>query len=280
MLGYQHDFHCGNHADVIKHAVLVLLIQALQRKPKPLRVIDAHAGSGIYDLASPEVRRNAEYRTGINRLLAPGSVPGSLQPYLDTVHALNAEGPLRRYPGSPEIARRLLRPDDHLELLELHPRAVTALRRELGGDPRVHIHARDSREGLPALLPPRERRGLVLIDPSYERKAEFEEVAGLLEACHRRWPAGTCLIWYPLITHQGPEHLVRKITRAGIPSVFGLELRLEPRSFDGLQGSGLLVVNPPWGSDEQITTLLPWLARTLAGRSPPEYHARWLVPPV
>ena len=151
MLSYQHEYHAGNHADVLKHSVLALVLAALLRKDKPLRVFDAHAGSGLYDLGSREARRHAEYRGGIARVLAAADAPPALAPYLDALRACNAGGALQRYPGSPWLARSLLRPADHLVLMELHPQALTALRRLFGQDPQVHLHERDCFEGLPAL---------------------------------------------------------------------------------------------------------------------------------
>ncbi|MEO7387270.1 MAG: 23S rRNA (adenine(2030)-N(6))-methyltransferase RlmJ, partial [Gammaproteobacteria bacterium] len=191
MLSYQHDYHAGNHADVLKHAVLALVIRALQKKDTPLRVLDAHAGSGIYDLRSHEARKNEEFRGGIRRALSAPSAPAELQDYLAAVRALNKTeaGPdIHLYPGSPQVARHLLRPVDHLELLELHPAALAKLHRHFGRDSRVHVHDRDAFEGLTALVPPKERRGVALVDSAYEVKEDFIGVVELLKKCHLRWP--------------------------------------------------------------------------------------------
>ncbi|MDP2325620.1 MAG: 23S rRNA (adenine(2030)-N(6))-methyltransferase RlmJ, partial [Gammaproteobacteria bacterium] len=204
MLSYQHDYHAGNHADVLKHSVLALVIRALQRKDTPLRVLDSHAGSGVYDLRSHEARKNAEFAGGVERLLAAANPPLELHGYLEAVRAMNRTGggtELHLYPGSPQVARHLLRPLDHLELLELHPGALARLHRNFGRDNRVHIHGRDAFEGLPALLPPPERRGVVLMDSAYEVKEDFTGIIELLKGCHRRWATGVYLIWYPLIRH-------------------------------------------------------------------------------
>lgn len=268
MLSYQHDYHAGNHADVLKHAVLALVIRALQKKPAAIRVIDSHAGSGIYDLASSEARRNAEFADGIGRVLAEPLPPVELKPYLEVVRAVNGPGSahaggLGRYPGSPEIARQLLRPDDHLDLLELHPGALARLRRHYGRDRRVHVHERDAFEGLPALVPPSERRGVVLVDPAFEVKADFASVAGMLASCHRRWPGGVYLVWYPLIRHPLAERFPARIRATGMPKLLQAELQVEIDAFDGMRGSGLVIVNPPFGLEDQLNVLLPWLWQAL-----------------
>ena len=278
MLSYQHEYHCGNHADVLKHTLLALVIQAQQRKDAALRIIDSHAGSGVYDLKSPEARKTAEYKTGIVRILAAESTPQSLAPYLDAVRACNDGPGLNYYPGSSKLSQYLLRPQDHLTLLELHPRALGALRRNLGGDPRVHIHDRDSFEGLPALLPPPERRGLVLIDPSYEVKDEFGRVVELLRACHARWSGGTYLVWYPLIRHPQAARFPAQVAASGIRRIFRAELRVQPDEYPGIRGSGLLIVNLPFGLQAELAALLPWLWKTLSAAGQGGWRAEWLVP--
>lgn len=268
MLSYQHDYHAGNHADVLKHAVLALVIRALQKKPTPIRVIDAHAGSGIYDLNSREARKNAEFAGGIGRVWGEPLPPAEIQAYLSAVKALNAhgahaQGELKRYPGSPELARQLLRPVDHLELMELHPAALARLRRQYGRDPRVHVHARDAFEGLPALLPPRERRGVVLVDSAFEVKDDFVTIVNLLKTCHQRWREGVYLLWYPLIRHPLAERFPAKVRAAGLPRLLQVELQVEIDAFDGMRGSGLIIVNPPFELESRLNTLLPWLWEAL-----------------
>lgn len=278
MLSYQHEYHAGNHADVLKHAALTLLIRALQRKATPLRVLDAHAGSGLYDLRSREARKNAEHEGGIVRALAVPVSPPEIAPYLEFVRELNPGSALRRYPGSPLLARHLLRPRDHLELMELHPGAYARLRRQLGGDRQVHIHQRDCFEGLPALVPPPERRGLALVDPSYEVKEDFVRVAELLGHCHRRWPGGTYVVWYPLIRDRAAERFPGRIAESGIRRIYRVQLQVAADSFAGMRGSGLVIVNPPFGTTEPLEALTHWLARVLAGPGGGEWSAGWLVP--
>jgi 23S rRNA (adenine2030-N6)-methyltransferase len=276
-LSYQHEYHAGNHGDVLKHALLALAIRALQRKEAPLRIFDSHAGSGVYDLGSREARRNAEHEGGVARVLAAGPPP-ELAPWLDVVRACNAGPSLRRYPGSPAIARALLRPSDHLVLMELHPRALGALRSAFGRDARVHVHERDCFEGLPALVPPPERRGLALIDPSYEQKEDFARVAGMLAECHRRWPGGTYLVWYPLIRDRQSERFPARIAGLGIRRIYQAVLEIEGPGHAGMRGSGVLAVNLPWGLDAALGRILPWLWQTLALEKRGSWQAGWLVP--
>jgi 23S rRNA (adenine2030-N6)-methyltransferase len=278
MLSYQHEYHAGNPADVLKHVAWALAIEALQRKPGAIRLFDAHAGSGSYDLGSREARRNAEHEAGIARVLAAAAPPADLKPYLDAVIAQNAPGKLQRYPGSPAIARGLLRSTDHLVLMEMHPRALGALRRTVGRERRVHVHERDCFEGLPALLPPPERRGAVLIDPSYEVKDDFVRVAALLQACHARWPAGTYLVWYPFIRDRAAERFPARIAATGIRRIYRFALQVAADTAPGMRGSALLVVNPPFGLPERLAALLPWLWQVLSADRVGHTDAGWLVP--
>jgi 23S rRNA (adenine2030-N6)-methyltransferase len=278
MLSYQHEYHAGNHADVLKHAVLTLAIRALQRKPTAIRVLDANAGSGLYDLGSREARRNAEHEQGIARLLSAVRAPPEIADYLGVVRGLNPGSALRRYPGSPLLARQLLRPQDHLELMELHPRAVAGLRHRLGRDRQVHIHERDCFEGLPALVPPPERRGLALVDPSYEVKEDFRRVVQLLQDCHQRWASGVYVVWYPLIRDRAAERFPAKVAATGIRRIFRAELQVQAGDSTGMRGSGLLIVNLPFGVDEKLVALLPWLWRVLSGDGAGRALAHWLVP--
>lgn len=288
MLSYQHDYHAGNHADVLKHSVLSLVIRTLQRKDTPLRVIDSHAGSGLYDLRSHEARKNAEFAGGIGRLLAAPGPPPEVGDYLAVVRALNGpairgaagnQSELPLYPGSPEVARQLLRAEDHLELFELHPGALARLHRNYGRDRRVHIHDRDAFEGLPALVPPVERRGVVLVDSAYEVKEDFTGVVDLLKTCHRRWAGGVYLIWYPLIRHPLAERFIAKIRATGIPKILQAELQVETDGFNGMRGSGLCIVNSPYALDQKLDALLPWLWQTLRNDERSAWRVEWLTDP-
>jgi 23S rRNA (adenine2030-N6)-methyltransferase len=275
VLSYQHDYHAGNHADVLKHCALALVVRALQRKPGAIRVIDSHAGSGAYDLLGDLAQRGREFERGIARVLAAADPPAGLAPYLEVIRALNPDRALRHYPGSPQVARSLLREQDRLELFELHPQAVAALHGRYRRDRQVHVHHRDGLEGMPAALPPRERRGVVLIDPSYERRDEYAEVADAVAAAVRRWATGVFMIWYPVIDRPGSTQLIERLVELELPKLYLVELEPEPASA-GLRGSGLAIVNLPFQVDEQLEQLLPWLLRCLAGAGVGTSRAGWL----
>jgi 23S rRNA (adenine2030-N6)-methyltransferase len=278
MLSYQHDHHAGNHADVVKHAVLVLLIEALQRKTKPLRILDSHAGAGCYDLTSASAQHGREYSQGIARLLDDDPPPPEIARYIEIVRASN-DGTLRAYPGSPQIAHAMLRENDQLELLELHPRAHAELEKLFAGDRRVHVHRRDAYEGLLAVLPPPERRGIALIDPSYETRDEFKRVLDLLPAAQTKWPNGVLALWYPLLRKDEAAALTRRLRTLELPRLFQVEVRVAPSGSFGLLGSGLVISNLPYGLDAPLKTLMPWLHHRLATQGGGSSEARWLTAP-
>ncbi len=277
MLSYQHAYHAGNHADVLKHIVLALLIDALQRKPAPIRVIDSHAGAGSYDLTSRKALHNQEFAAGIARVLDAPLVPPPLARYVRAVRALNEDDALRRYPGSPLLASMLLRDDDHLELFELHHEAFSALQTTFSGDRRVHLHRRDAFEGVAAVLPPPERRGLVLVDPAYERSDEHAAVLRMLAALHRRWPHGIYAVWYPLLRKPEARSYARELGRIKLPRLFQVELQVAPADHFGLLGSGLVIANLPYGLDALLASVLPWLHDCLAAGGAGQWQARWLA---
>lgn len=275
MLSYQHEYHAGNHADVLKHAVLAAIIRSLQRKPTPIRVIDTHAGSGTYDLGSALTQRHREFETGAALVFAARDAPACFMPYLEVLRALNPGGELTRYPGSPQLALKLLRSEDQLELFELHPQGLAALRACCAQERRAHIHERDAFEGLVAVVPPQERRGVVLIDPSYEEKDEFQRVVNVLAAAHRRWSNGIYLVWYPLISRAGSERLLAALWGLALPRCFRVELEPAPES-RGLRGSGLVIVNLPYQLDAELAVLLPWLDSKLSRSARSRSSADWL----
>lgn len=277
LLSYLHGFHAGNHADVFKHAVLSLVLESLLAKPKPLVYVESHAGAGRYDLGAEQALKTAEYRLGIERLWEQRDVFPELSAYLGAISALNPSGGFSVYPGSPALAAHLLRAQDRLILMELHPTESQTLRRHLGGDPRIGIHRRDGLEGLTALVPPKPARGLVLIDPSYEQASEYKRVAEALIAAHVRWPTGVYALWYPRLGVQRDRSadLIGRI-RESVPDGLLCELRVRRQVEDfGMHGSGMLLFNPPWRLEERLADLLPRLADTLAmegtGRSVPSW---------
>ena len=262
-MNYRHAFHAGNFGDCVKHALLVALLRALPRKPAPLFVLDTHAGVGRYDLDRGPAARTGEWRKGIGRLLDDPLVP--LADYVGLVRELG------RYPGSPTLIRALLRPDDRLACCELHPEDAAELRRVFARDRRVGVHHRDAWEALGALLPPKERRGLILIDPPFEDPQEFSEVAAGLATGHARFPNGVFAAWYP-IKHGAPVRgFFAQLREIGIRDIVAAELCLrEPLDPARLNGCGMLVINPPYRFEDEIPPMLEALLDRLGNREPGE----------
>lgn len=262
-MNYRHAFHAGNFADCMKHVVLTWLLRALQRKPSPLCVLDTHAGIGRYDLETGPASRTGEWRNGIGRLL--DNPPEILADYVGLVRTL---GP---YPGSPCIIRSLLRADDRLVCCELHPEDAAALRRHFAGDRQVAVHHRNAWEALGALLPPRERRGLVLIDPPFEDRAEFAELVRGLAAAHARFPTGVFAAWYPIKQRAPVRQFLADIEATGMRDIVVAELCLRtPVDPSRLNGCGLLVINPPYRFEQEVTPILTVLLDRLGNREPGE----------
>lgn len=268
-MNYRHEFHAGNFADVLKHALLVRTLLYLRRKDKAFRYIDTHSGAGLYDLSGPEAQRSGEARDGVDRLRAASLSPAAaelLTPYLDSVGA----GPL--YPGSPKIAQSFLRPQDKALCCELLPQAAADLHRTLGRDARVKVIERDGYQGLNAFVPPPERRGLVLIDPPFERRDDYERAFDSLAAALKKWPGGTFMIWQPVKEPDIADAFCREI--GGLAE--GLRIDLQVRaSGQGLGRTGVVVVNPPYVLEEEASVLLPELTRLLAQDETARF---WLEP--
>lgn len=276
-MNYRHAFHAGGPADVVKHAVLARILVHLLSKPAAFRVIDTHAGAGRYDLRGPEATRSPEWRDGIARLLAApidGEAAALLAPYLDAVRGLNPGGDLVAYPGSPAVTCSLLRSQDRLVACELEPGAAAALTHNLSGDRRAKVIAIDGWTALNAYVPPPERRGVVLIDPPFEATDEFSRLAQALEAAHRKWATGIFVLWYPLKGRQDSDMLARRLRRSAIPKVLRAEVDFAvQRKPEGLAGSGLIVVNPPWLLAGELEILLRFFAKLFAGDSRVEWIA-------
>jgi 23S rRNA (adenine2030-N6)-methyltransferase len=271
-MNYRHAFHAGGFADVIKHIVLVRMLSYLQEKPGAFRVIDTHAGAGVYDLTSDEGRRGGEWLTGIARVMqarfSEKTAP-LVKPYLDIVRAFNGERELAAYPGSPLIARAMLRPQDRMTACEVEPRARKRLIDALRRDTQARVVDLDGWLALPAFVPPKERRGLVLIDPSYEQKDEFERLAEGFAEAFAKWPTGCFMLWYPVKSRRATDTLARHVTEAvGAGPSPGKCLRLEfsvaPQAIGGaLASAGLLIVNPPWTLAGELKAILPELEKPL-----------------
>jgi 23S rRNA (adenine2030-N6)-methyltransferase len=280
-MNYRHAFHAGNFADVVKHAVLTRILVHLTAKPAAFRVIDTHAGAGLYDLASPEAVRSPEWRNGIGRLTAAplsDAARAILAPYLDAVARLNPDGDLRRYPGSPALVRSFLRAQDRLIACEREANAAAALARTLGGDRRSKAIAIDGWTALNAYVPPKERRGLVLIDPPFEDPDDFQRLALALEGAHRKWASGSYLAWYPIKGRREPDALARRLVGAGIAKMLRIEFALAvPRADGPMTACGLIAVNPPWTLEGELGTVLPALQRALAPDGGGLQRVDWLT---
>ncbi|PWJ18196.1 23S rRNA (adenine(2030)-N(6))-methyltransferase RlmJ [Jannaschia seohaensis] len=256
MLSYQHSFHAGNAADVQKHALLAAAIAYLTRKPKPLSYIETHAGRGLYSLDSPEARKTGEAAAGVARLEA--RFPED-HPWRQAIAAARAAHGPAAYPGSPWIAAYLTRPGDRLDLAELHPQEHAALTAALPPRPGLRIHHRDGLEMARALTPPEPRRGLMLIDPSWEIRADYARLAKLLPALHRKWNVGVLMLWYPILEDRRHAPMIRAL-RDAIPGLMVAETAVpRARAGHGLRGSGLAVVNPPWGLEEEAARVAAWI---------------------
>ena len=271
-MNYRHAFHAGNFADVIKHIVLARILTYLQDKPAAFRVIDTHAGAGLYDLESEEAERGGEWLSGIARIMQArftNETIALIKPYLDIVRAFNQPGDLKAYPGSPLIARGLMRPQDRLVACEIEPKARKALIGALRRDTQARVVDIDGWTALPAYVPPKERRGLVLIDPPFEAKDEFERLGDSFSAAFAKWPTGIYMIWYPVKNRRAAETLAQTVARAAAAAkppgkCLRLEFSVAPQEAGGaLTSTGLLMVNPPYTLQNELKTILPELEKPL-----------------
>jgi 23S rRNA (adenine2030-N6)-methyltransferase len=264
-VNYRHAFHAGNFADVMKHVLLARILTHLSAKPAPWRFIDIHGGAGLYDLASEAALRTNEAKGGVGLMeeaFAP-EVEDLLSPWREAVRAVQAKNGPGYYPGSPLIALQMARAGDAILVNEKHPETAAQLRAACGRDRRARIVELDGSIALRANIPPPEKRGLVLVDPPFERADEFAVMARDVIAAHAKWPTGIYALWHPLKDMALVEGLLAELERAGIARLLRLELTVH-RKPAGLGGSGLLVINPPWRLQEEAETLLPALARRLA----------------
>jgi 23S rRNA (adenine2030-N6)-methyltransferase len=315
-MNYRHAFHAGNFADVIKHLALARILVHLRGKPAAFRVIDTHAGAGVYDLAGEEASRSGEWRGGIGRLLAAPISPAAqalLKPYLDVVASLNGastaalvsarvgtqgddksghdpngdkriqgalpecENVLTVYPGSPALARAFLRPQDRLVACELEPKAYALLTHNLERDRRIKTVAIDGWMALSAYVPPAERRGIIVVDPPFEEAQDFTRLADGLETAHRKWASGIYLLWYPIKGRLEPDALARRLKRSRIGRILRVEFAIGATPVQGpLGGCGLIIVNPPWTFENELATILPELVETVGSRNS-NYRLDWIA---
>lgn len=278
MLSYRHSFHAGNHADVLKHIVQSLILNALQQKETPFVYHDTHSGVGRYDLTHEWSEKTGEYKQGIGQLWQQTDTPTEIDSYLDAVKALNQGEELRYYPGSPRIARAHLRAQDRMVLSELHPSDYPLLEQEFARDRQVAIYKQDGFARLKASLPPKERRGLVLIDPPYELAKEYRDVVQAIAQSHKRWSTGIYAIWYPVVNRCDIEDMLDGLAKLGIRKILQIELGVAPDTNQrGMTASGMIVINPPWKLESEMQTILPFLKQAIAPATG-HFKVEWVVP--
>ena len=277
-MNYRHAFHAGGFVDVMKHVILTRLIEYLKLKPAAFRVIDTHAGIGRYSLTGDEARRSPEWMDGIGKLLKAelAAKPKALfQPYLDVVASENPNNTLARYPGSPLLARKLFRPQDRLSALELHPKDIETLAAVFAGDIQARVTALDGWLALNAYVPPKEKRGLVLVDPPFEDDGEWQRLVEGLAKAHRKWATGIYALWYPLKEPREVNGFVADLKATGIKRMLRIELLVERAVAGKLYGSGMIVVNPPFVLEDEVKTILPALVNAL-GRDGASHRIEWI----
>jgi 23S rRNA (adenine2030-N6)-methyltransferase len=267
-MNYRHSYHAGNFADVLKHAVLAQIITYLKRKDQAFRVIDTHAGIGLYDLSSAEAQKTGEWREGIGRVTGAelsSELKAFLGPWLEAVEALNPEGGVLHYPGSPKLTRALLRKQDRLTAIELHPEDSKRLRQVFEGDYQVRVIELDGWLSLGAHLPPKEKRGLVLIDPPFEEAGEYDRMIDGLARATRRFPGGTYMLWHPIKADSALAAFDKKLIALGKPRTLTVRLMTRDNSTaPGLNGTGLVIINPPYTLEAELRQVLPELVQLLA----------------
>lgn len=272
MLSYRHAFHAGNSADVLKHWTLVTILQYYQLKDKPFTYIDTHAGAGLYQLTSEAAQKTGEYNTGIQQVLEHATAcPPDIASYLRLIQQLNSNT-LTYYPGSPWLAAQLLRPSDRLALFELHPQDYSLLKQQFTSDKRIHTYQEDGLNGLKRLVPPSTKRAVILIDPSYELKTDYQLVIKAVQQAYKRFATGTYIVWYPVIYRQRVQSMLKELQHSDIADILQIELCLQADSDSlGMSGSGLFIINPPWTFKQQAQNVLPWLQHQLG------HHAAFIT---
>lgn len=268
-MNYRHGYHAGSFTDVFKHILLTALIESYKQKNAPFCYIDTHAGAGVYDLSATFASKTKEYETGIEKIIQSPSPPPLVKLFLNVIHQINNKlahanyTSLRFYPGSPLLARQLLRPQDRLIACDLHPEEYQSLKNTLGGDKQCAIHHADGFQALKAFLPPKERRGIILIDPPYENIDEFSLIVRSLQPAIRRFETGVYVIWYPIKDQAAVKSFYRYLTNLIQKPILKAELTIYPDLPNHLNGSGVTIINPPYQLDKTLESLLPWVWKAL-----------------
>lgn len=267
MLSYQHAYHAGNFADVVKHLTLSQLLHYMTTKEAPFFYLDTHAGKGFYDLQDKAAQKTAEAKSGIERLWPyRHQLPASCLAYLQTIEQCNPDGNLRYYPGSPALALHLLRKQDRLFFAELHPQEIDGLlksRCKMKRHPRAHFSHCDGLQELHALLPPMERRGLIFIDPSYEVKSDYQQIPKILDQAYHRFASGVYCLWYPIIDKRLHENFLARLDRINVKSRLSIEFYFKPADLGGMYGCGLWIINPPYLLAEELKLSLKIISERL-----------------
>lgn len=273
MLSYRHAFHAGNHGDVLKHTILARSLAYLVQKDSSFMYLDTHAGAGQYDFSQYMARKTNDKATGIARIWYEHSLPSLLHPYFKVLHKYNSNKELHFYPGSPLIAKHFMRLQDRGVCYELHPTDYTDLKNLFTTDQRFQIISQDGFKALSSKLPPKIRRGLILIDPSYEQISEYHSVLLAIETAIKRFPTGVYIIWYPVLNNEYAKPLLRGLDTLSIPKTLRVEFMVSNIDLNmGLIGSGVYIINPPWVLASELTAALPWLAHKLG-----EFAANWKI---
>lgn len=280
IMNYRHAYHAGNFADILKHIILARCLTHLKEKPAPFRVIDTHAGVGIYDLMSSEARRTSEAESGIVRLEKqdwPQEIAELLLPLRSAIENTRVHHGASAYPGSPAIIRSLMRAEDRLIANELHPDDYRQLREVFSFDGRVKCLELDAMTALIASIPPKERRGLILIDPPYEERDEFAKLVQMIKQAHRKWATGIYAIWYPVKSKAEINWFIGELRKTGIAKILRIEQTIdEVREGAPLSSSGMIIINPPWRLADEMKQVLPWLDRVLAAGPGHNWRVDWI----
>lgn len=279
MLSYRHSFHAGNYADVLKHIVQLLILEALQQKEKGFLYLDTHAGAGLYSLQSFEAEKTAEFTEGIGYLWERDDLPEIVRHYLQQVKQVNPKDKLNFYPGSPLLAANLLRPQDRAILTELHPSDYPLLRKNMQKFSNIQVKRENGFQQLKSTLPPKERRGFVLIDPPYELKEDYQLVVDAIVEGYKRFATGTYAIWYPVVLRQQIKKMIHSFEATQIRKILQIELGIRSDSTQrGMTASGMIVINPPWKLESQMREILPYLSEVLAPAGTGHWSVNWVTP--
>ncbi len=280
MLSYRHSFHAGNHADVLKHIVLMLILENLKQKEKGFYYLDTHSGVGLYRLLSAQAQKNAEFETGIAKLWERDDLPEIVKSYINIIKKVNHnKSQLREYAGSPLIAAQMLREQDRALFVELHPNDYPLLCQNFKSYSNVTTKQSDGFQQIKATFPPKERRGVVLIDPPYELKEDYQRVVTAIVEGYKRFATGIYAIWYPVVRRADIKKMVKALEATAIRKVLQIELAVRPDSDQrGMTASGMIVINPPWQLEKQMQEVLPYLNRVLTPEGTGHWYLTWITP--